>query len=125
MLDPIGKTLHRLGMQLPSCSLISREDHRVAATPAVAAVPSPTGTRPFASRREAGARIVRGFFDIVRSLWMRHRERRMPLELDDRVLRDLGLTRAEYRFLLMSRAVTVPDRSQKQQESSRSAAAFL
>ena len=31
--------------------------------------------------------------------------RRMPLELDDHLLRDIGLTRAEYRFLVMSRAL--------------------
>jgi hypothetical protein len=61
MIDPIGKTLHRLGMQLPGCSLIPREDHRVAATgsgqiePALAAVPSLTGTRAPASVREARA----------------------------------------------------------------------
>jgi hypothetical protein len=53
---------------------------------------------------------------------MRRRERRMPLELDGHMLRDIGLTRAEYCFLLMSRATTAPDRSQKPQESPRSAA---
>jgi hypothetical protein len=26
MIDPIGKTFYRLGMQLPGCSLIPRED---------------------------------------------------------------------------------------------------
>jgi uncharacterized protein YjiS (DUF1127 family) len=118
MIDPIGKTFHRLGMQLPGCSLIPREDHRVAATgsgqiePALAAVPSLTGTEAPAPLREAGARIVRRLFDVVRNLWMRLRERRMPLELDDHVLRDIGLTRVEYRFLPMSRATTGPDRSQ-------------
>jgi hypothetical protein len=51
MIDPIAKTFHRLGMQLPGCSLIPREDHRVAATgsgqiePALAAVPSLTINR--------------------------------------------------------------------------------
>jgi hypothetical protein len=35
-------------------------------------------------------------------------EHRMPLELDDHVLRDIGLTRVEYRFLPMSRATTGP-----------------
>jgi hypothetical protein len=30
----------------------------------------------------------------------------MPLEPDDHVLRDIGLTRVEYRFLPMSRATT-------------------
>ena len=118
MLDPIGKTFQRPGMQLPGFSLISRADHHVAATgsgqiePAAAGVPSPTGTRLPASLREAGARIVRGLFDVVRNLRMRLRERRMPLELDDHVLRDIGLTRVEYRFLPMSRATTDPDRSQ-------------
>jgi uncharacterized protein YjiS (DUF1127 family) len=53
-----------------------------------------------------------GTGDVVRNLRMRLRERRMPLELDDHVLRDVGLTRVEYRFLLMSRATTDPDRSQ-------------
>jgi hypothetical protein len=47
--------------------------------------------------------------------------RRMPLELDGHILRDIGLTRAEYCFLLMSRATTAP-RSQKPPESPRSAA---
>jgi uncharacterized protein YjiS (DUF1127 family) len=118
MIDPIGKTLHRLGMQLPGCSLIPREDHRVAATgsgqiePALAAVPSLTGTQAPASLREAGARIVRRLFDMVRNSRMRLRERRIPLELDDHALRDIGLTRVEYRFLPMSRATTDPDRSQ-------------
>jgi hypothetical protein len=37
---------------------------------------------------------------------MRRRERRMPLELDDHVLRDTDLTRAEYCFL--GRATTAP-----------------
>ena len=128
MIDPIAKTFYRLGMQLPGCSLMPRADHRVAATgsaqiePAVAAVPSRTGTRPPASLREAGAEIVRRLFDVVRNLRMCLRERAMPLELDDHVLRDIGLTRVEYRFLPMSRATTAPDRSQKQQESSRWAA---
>jgi hypothetical protein len=36
----------------------------------------------------------------------------MPLELDDHVLRYIGLTRLEYRFLPMSCATTGPDRSQ-------------
>jgi uncharacterized protein YjiS (DUF1127 family) len=114
MIDPIGKTFHRLGMQLPGCSLIPRDDHRVAATgsgqiePAVAAVPSLTGTQAHASLREAGAGLVRRLFDVVRNLWMRFRECRMPLELDDHVLRDIGLTRVEYRFLLMSHATTAP-----------------
>jgi uncharacterized protein YjiS (DUF1127 family) len=114
MLDPTAKTFHRLDMR-PGCSLMPRADHHVAATgyaqlePAVAAVPSRTGTRPPASLREAGAKIVRKLFDVVRDLRMRSRERRMPLELDDRVLRDIGLTRAEYRFLLMSGPTTVPD----------------
>jgi hypothetical protein len=118
MIDPIGKTLHRLGMQLPGCSLIPREDHRVAATgsrqiePALAAVPSLTGTQAPASLREAGARIVRRLFDVVRNLRMRLLESRMPLEPDDHVLRDIGFTRVEYRFLPMSRATTDPDRSQ-------------
>ena len=118
MIDAIGKTLHRLGMQLPGCSLIPREDHRVAATgsgqmePALAAVPSLTGTRAPASVREARAIIVRRLFDVVRNLRMRLRERRMLLELDDHVLRDIGLTRVEYRFLPMSRAATGPHRSQ-------------
>ena len=44
--------------------------------------------------------------------------------LDDHLLRDIGLTRVEHRFLLMSHVTTAPDRSQKQQESSRSAAVF-
>jgi uncharacterized protein YjiS (DUF1127 family) len=87
-------------------------------------VPSLTGTQPPASRREAAARIVRRLFDVVRNLRMHLRERRIPLELDDHVLRDIGLTRVEYRFLLMSRATTPPDRPQKQQESSRWAAVF-
>jgi uncharacterized protein YjiS (DUF1127 family) len=117
MIDPIGKTFHQLDMQ-PGCSLMPRADHRVAATgyaqlePAVAGVPSRTGTRPPASLREAGARIGHKLFHVVRNLRMRRRERRMPLELDDHVLRDVGLTRVEYRFLLMSRATTDPDRSQ-------------
>jgi uncharacterized protein YjiS (DUF1127 family) len=125
MIDPIGKTFHRLGMQLPGCSLIPCENHRVAAAgsvqtePAVAAVPSPTGTQAPASVREAGVRTVRRLFDVVRNLRMRLRERRMPLELDDHMLCEIGLTRVEYRFLPMSRATTAPDRSQKQQESSR------
>jgi hypothetical protein len=55
MIHQIGKTFHRLGMQLPGCSLILRADHRVAATGsgqierALAAVPSLAGegrTRP-------------------------------------------------------------------------------
>ena len=114
MIDPIGKTVHRLGMQLPGCPLIPREDHRVAATGsgqielAPAAVPSLTGTQAPASLREVGARIVRRLFDVVRNLRMRLRDRRMPLELDDHVLRDIGLTRLEYRFLPMSRAATAP-----------------
>jgi uncharacterized protein YjiS (DUF1127 family) len=130
MIDPIGKTLHRLGMQLPGCSLISRADHRVAATgsgqvePALAAVRSLTGTQAPASLPEAGARMVRRLFDVVRNRRMRLRQRRMPLELDDHVLRDIGLTRVEYRFLPMSRATTDPDRSQKQHESSRWVAVF-
>jgi uncharacterized protein YjiS (DUF1127 family) len=115
-------------MQLPGCSLIS--DHRAAASgsgqiePALAAVPSLTGTQAPASLREACAGTVRRLFDVVRDLRMRVRERRMPLELDNHVLRDIGLTRVEYRFLPMSRATTDPDRSQKQQESSRSVAVF-
>jgi uncharacterized protein YjiS (DUF1127 family) len=114
MIDPIAKTFHRPGLQLPGCSLIRREDQRIAATgsgqtePAVAAAPSPTGTQTPASLREAGARIVGRLFDVVRNLRMRFRERRMPLELDDHVLRDIGLTRVEYRFLPMSRATTDP-----------------
>jgi len=36
------------------------------------------------------------------------RRRRMPLEPNDHVLRDIGLTRVEYRFLPMSRATTAP-----------------
>ncbi|HEX3411174.1 MAG TPA: hypothetical protein VHT00_05595 [Stellaceae bacterium] len=40
----------------------------------------------------------------------------MPLELDDHVLRDIGLTRVEYRFLPMSRATTGPDRSQNSRD---------
>jgi hypothetical protein len=40
---------------------------------------------------------------------MRRRERGMPLELDDHVLRDVGLTRVEYCFLHMSRATTAPE----------------
>jgi hypothetical protein len=36
----------------------------------------------------------------------------LPLELDDRALRDIGFTRAEYCFLLMSRTTTVSDPSQ-------------
>jgi uncharacterized protein YjiS (DUF1127 family) len=117
MLDPTGKAFHRLDMR-PGCSLMPRTDHHLAAKgyaqlePAVAGVPSRTGTRPPASLREAGAKIVRKLFDVVRDLRMRSRERRMPLELDDRVLRDIGLTRVGYRFLHMSRTTSVPDRSQ-------------
>jgi uncharacterized protein YjiS (DUF1127 family) len=127
MIDTTGKTFHRLDMQ-PGCLLMPRADHRVAATgsaqiePAVAGVPSRTGTRPPASLREAGAGIVGRLFDVVRNLRMRRRERRMPLALDDHVLRDIGLTRVEYCFLRMSPAATAPNRSQKQQESSRWAA---
>jgi uncharacterized protein YjiS (DUF1127 family) len=130
MIDPIGKTFHRLGMQLPGCSLIPSDDHRVVATgsgqiePAVAAVPSLTGTQAHSSLREAGAGLVRRLFDVARNLWMRVRECRMPLELDDHVLRDIGLTRVEYRFLPMSRATT-PQSISKQQKSSRSAAVFV
>jgi uncharacterized protein YjiS (DUF1127 family) len=80
--------------------------------PAVPAVPSLTGTQALASLREAGARIGRKLFHVVRNLRMRSRERRMALELNDHVLRDVGLTRVEYRFLPMSRATTDPDRSQ-------------
>jgi hypothetical protein len=40
---------------------------------------------------------------------MRLRERHMQLELDDHVLRDIGLTRVEYRFLLMSRTTPSPN----------------
>jgi uncharacterized protein YjiS (DUF1127 family) len=76
-------------------------------------------------RYGAGARIVRRLFDAVCNLRIRSRERRMPLKLDNHVLRDIGLARAECRFLLISRAVTVPDRSQKQQETSRLAARLL
>jgi uncharacterized protein YjiS (DUF1127 family) len=95
-----------------------REDHRIAAPgsgqtdPALAAVPSLTGTQIPASLQEAGAGLVRRLFDVVRNSRMRLRERRVPLELDDHVLRDIGLTRVEYRFLPMSRATTDPDRSQ-------------
>ena len=32
----------------------------------------------------------------------------MPLEPDDHVLHDIGLTRVEYRFLPMSRVTTAP-----------------
>jgi uncharacterized protein YjiS (DUF1127 family) len=128
VIDPIGKTFHRPGMQLPDCLLFPHENHRVAATgsgqiePALAAGPSPTVTQAPASLREASARIARRLFDVVRNLRLGLGEHRMPLELDDHVLRDIGLTRVEYRFLPMSRATTDPDRSQKQQESSRSAA---
>ena len=114
MIDPTGKTFHRLGMQLPGCPLIPCDDYRVAATgsrqieAAVAAVPSLTATQAPAPLREAGAGVVRRLFDVVRNLPMRFRECPMPLELDDHVLRDIGLTRVEYRFLLMSRATTAP-----------------
>jgi len=79
MIDPIGKTLHRPGKQLAGCSLIPREDHRVAVTgsrqtePAVAAVPSLTGTQALTSLRDAGATIVRRLFDVVRNSRMRLR----------------------------------------------------
>jgi uncharacterized protein YjiS (DUF1127 family) len=39
-----------------------------------------------------------GIFDVVRNLPMRLRERRMPLELDNQVLRDIGLTRGSIAF---------------------------
>jgi uncharacterized protein YjiS (DUF1127 family) len=125
MLDPTQKSLDRLDIQ-PGCLLMPGADHHATGygqiEPAVAAVPSPTGTRPPASLPDAGAGIVRRLFDAVGNLRMRSREHRMPLELDDHVLRDIGLTRAEYCFLRMSRATTAPDRSQKPQESSRSGA---
>ena len=69
-------------------------------------------------------RIGRKLFHVVRNVRMRSRERRMPLELDDHVLRDIGLTRMGYRFFADVSDDTVPDQSQKQQESSRSAAVF-
>jgi hypothetical protein len=40
---------------------------------------------------------------------MRGHERRMPLELDDHTLRDIGITRVEYQFRLMSDPSSVPD----------------
>lgn len=110
-MDSIGKSCCLLGMQLPGSSLISGADNHVAAVgsgqirPAVARAPSPAATRPATARRAAGARVVRRPFDVVRGSRMRSRERRMPLELDDHLLRDIGLTRAEYRFLVMSRAL--------------------
>jgi hypothetical protein len=60
--------------------------------------------------------MVRRLFDVVRNSRIRLRERRIPLELDDHVLRDIGLTRVEYRFLPMSRATTDPDRSQNRRD---------
>ncbi len=38
----------------------------------------------------------------------RRRERRIPLELADHTLRDIGITRAEYHFLPMSGPSSAP-----------------
>jgi methylphosphotriester-DNA--protein-cysteine methyltransferase len=60
-------------------------------------------------------------FDLVRNLRMGLRRRRMPLEPDGHVLRAIGLTRGISLSADVSRDRR-PDRSQKRQESSRSAA---
>jgi uncharacterized protein YjiS (DUF1127 family) len=39
---------------------------------------------------------------------VRRRECRIPLELDDHTLRDIGITRAEYHFLSMSGRSSAP-----------------
>lgn len=52
-------------------------------------------TRPFVSRSGSGATMIRRLFDVALDWRIRSRERRILLELDDRMLRDLGLTRGE------------------------------
>ena len=86
------------------------------------------------------AYLIRATFDWFGGRGRRH-ERRISLELDDHMLRDIGIMRAEYHFLPMTGpssaagAGEVPDErsrpqsltamtATKQQESSRSAAVF-
>lgn len=51
--------------------------------------------RPFVSRSGSGTTMIRKLFDTALDWRMRSRGRRTLLELDDRMLRDLGLTRGE------------------------------
>jgi uncharacterized protein YjiS (DUF1127 family) len=53
------------------------------------------GKRPFVSRSGSGTTMIRKLFDAALEWRARSRERRILIGLDDRMLRDLGLTRAE------------------------------
>jgi uncharacterized protein YjiS (DUF1127 family) len=53
------------------------------------------GTRPFGSRSGSAAMMIRRLADIVLTWRVRSRERQVLSELDDRMLRDIGVTRAE------------------------------
>jgi uncharacterized protein YjiS (DUF1127 family) len=53
------------------------------------------------------AYLIRATFDWLDGR-VRRRGRRIPLELDDHTLRDIGITRAEYHFLAMSGPSSAP-----------------
>jgi uncharacterized protein YjiS (DUF1127 family) len=52
-------------------------------------------SRPFVSRSGSGSAMIRGLSEMVLNWRTRSRDRQFLLELDDRALRDIGLTRAE------------------------------
>jgi uncharacterized protein YjiS (DUF1127 family) len=53
------------------------------------------GTRPFVSRSGFGMTMIGKLFDAALEWRARSRERRTLIGLGDRMLRDLGLTRAD------------------------------
>jgi uncharacterized protein YjiS (DUF1127 family) len=52
-------------------------------------------TRPFVSRSRSGTTTFQRLSEVVRTWRVRSRERRILLELDDRMLRDIGVTRVD------------------------------
>ena len=62
--------------------------------------------RPAATRPGFGITIIQKILLIVVDWCVLIRKRYTLSELDDHTLRDIGLTRAEYRFLLVSPAAT-------------------
>ena len=65
---------------------------------------SAAGLCPAAGRPGFGITIIRKILLIVVDWRVRSRKRYTLSELDDHTLRDIGLTRAEYCFLLLSPA---------------------
>jgi uncharacterized protein YjiS (DUF1127 family) len=74
---------------------------------------SAAGPCSAAARPGYGITIIRKVLLIVVDWRVRSRKRCTLSELDDHTLRDIGLTRAEYRFILLSPAAEPEPRGRR------------